>query len=63
MKPFDGVCYDGPKEGEHAVCLRPSFSFPIAKETSYLRRPEEQIQYDIHTYRWCEPIRKWVFTS
>lgn len=58
---YSGVCYDGPREGEHVTSSTPTYFFPMLQKASCMRKSDEPLRYGTFLYRWSHAIRKWIF--
>lgn len=63
MKTYSGICYDGPLEGKRIDSS--------VKSVPFVERGPKKYEFNgslsaatpfIRTeYRWCSPLRKWVY--
>lgn len=65
-REWSGVCYDGPREGEHFTQDRPFFEFhtpfpPLELQAPWANNPTLGFEVSRYFYRWSRPLRKWVF--
>ncbi len=66
MREYEGVCYDGPFEGEHVSQPHPWHRKPVYRP---LRQPLPYGDYVmpeavfVEEYRWSRPLRKWVWVQ
>ena len=68
MRDFEGVCYDGPNEGEIIRQPSPWFRAPIYPSSlpRYLDQncmDDMPIELRVAEYTWSRPLRKWVWVQ